>query len=250
MIRIEERKPGDCTVASGQSRAQDIKGFLMTGHSSRCKVVIDKREHALVGISPFNSRFSPFYVRELLKWVDENFLSFDVLLPDERSAAMIVMAASGSTEKAMKKSRKEMKRHRRALRCIKNESSWSHDWRVVEFSDYSMDSRYVEMMEKARLEFESNESFRMVCLEMVRMAVGCRASVTGGCQVLDNDVMDSAVSYIFSEIPFYLDSPSIMGVASSVLIYHRKWPIGDLLFSGEMGVVVSSSQAHGVVRPV
>lgn len=56
-----------------------------------------------------------------------------------------------------------------------------------------------------------------------------------------------AVPYIFAEMPFYLSSAELIGVPSSILAYHRLWPIGTGLFAGQFPLLVNPAQGHGIV---
>ncbi len=56
-----------------------------------------------------------------------------------------------------------------------------------------------------------------------------------------------SLEYIFDEIPFYVNSPSLLNRENSVLAYHREWPVGELLLNGEQPLCVDKQQGHGIV---
>lgn len=62
----------------------------------------------------------------------------------------------------------------------------------------------------------------------------------------DTDV-SLASSYVLTEMPFYLCSAELLGTDCSVLAYHRPWPIGNALLSGELPLSVDGRQGHGIV---
>ncbi|EHU8076155.1 tRNA-dependent cyclodipeptide synthase [Vibrio cholerae] len=72
--------------------------FIIQGETSRCEAIIRQGKHALIGISPFNSRFSKAYVSSLVLFIAERFSQVDILMPciDEASRLLI---ASGVDEK-------------------------------------------------------------------------------------------------------------------------------------------------------
>ncbi len=48
-------------------------------------------------------------------------------------------------------------------------------------------------------------------------------------------------------MPFYLSTPELLGVSTSILAYHRAWPIGDALLAGEFPLRIDQRQGHGIV---
>lgn len=224
--------------------------FSICGHSKRCTELIARREHLLIGISPFNSRFSTDYVSSLLAWAIAGFHRVDVLLPDEESASLLLLASGVPQTKALRKARKELRRHHRALRHIL--AAWgdatSHT-RIIEFSDYFHDERYLELRSAAQNAFENCPAFRDACLRMSSQVLDRRTRTTDApCRMLDADAgVHLASSYVLTEMPFYLCSAELLGTDCSVLAYHRPWPIGSALLSGKFPLSVDERQGHGIV---
>lgn len=223
--------------------------FSICGHSERCNELIARREHLLVGISPFNSRFSTEYVSSLLAWASAGFRRVDVLLPDEESAALLLIATGVSQTKALRKARKELRRHRRSLEHILDaRGNATSLTRIIDFSDYFHDERYLKMRSAAQNAFENCRAFRDACLCMSRQALERRTQTTGTCMLLSADAdVHLASSYVLAEMPFYLCSAKLLGTDCSVLAYHRPWPIGNALLSGEFPLSVDGRQGHGIV---
>ncbi len=61
------------------------------------------------------------------------------------------------------------------------------------------------------------------------------------------ETTDISIEYIFDEIPFYINTPSLLNIESSILVYHREWPVGELLLRGEPPLYVDKQQGHGIV---
>lgn len=227
-----------------------LSDFEIHGHSSQCSSVIDRKEHLLIGISPFNSRFSPNYVESLLNWGLKTFSQVDILLPDENSAAALLTATGDSPNKAARKARKELNRHRRALeRIFSRIGERSSRTRVIDFSDYFHHKKYTAIKTIAQETFQTCEKFRAACLNMSLQAIRGRTKVIGS-QSEDLEACKAAVSYIFAELPFYLCTAELLEANTSVLAYHRKWPIGDALMAGEFPFSVDPRQGHGIVSIV
>ena len=47
-----------------------------------CAKILNAREHAVIGISPFNSYFSEQKITDLIVWAKETFGTFHVYVPD------------------------------------------------------------------------------------------------------------------------------------------------------------------------
>jgi len=231
-------------------KKQAVTDFTIKGHSRQCSGLIKLREHLLVGISPFNSRFSPDYVEALLVWGHKNFAQVDVLLPDEENTVKLLLAIGQPAGKAMRKTRQELNRHRRSvMQAIDKIGDLATHCKTLQFSDYEQHPKYQHLKLATQNCYESCDKFRSACINMSAQAIRGRS----GSRDKTDDFLDKvnlAIPYIFAEMPFYLNSPEIMQINSSVMAYHRLWPIGDALFAGEFALRVDKRQGHGVVSCV
>ena len=225
--------------------------FELEGETPNCKALFARRDHLLIGISPFNSRFSPEYVEALVDWGHSNFARIDILLPSEDDAARLLLASGVAPSKAARKARKEVGRHlRSAHSAVVKAGAEPSAVRVFRFSDFCRDANYLSMRARVQDAFDQSEAFRKSCLSMTRQAVdGRRNGVTdnGIASAPTHAQISQAVPYIFAEIPFYLETPTLIGVESSILAYHRPWSIGTGLFAGVFPLRVSPAQGYGVV---
>lgn len=238
-------------AVSAIDRHFENEEFELKGETENCKALVARREHLLIGISPFNSRFSPEYVESLVDWAHSNFARIDILLPSEDDAARLLLASGVAPSKAAQKARKEIGRHlRSAHSAVVKAGADSSTVRVFQFSDFREDANYLAMRARVQEAFHQSDEFRNACLLMTRQAVDGRRN-----GVADNsfapapthEQISRAVPYIFAEIPFYLDTPALIGVESSILAYHRPWSIGAGLFAGVFPLRVSPAQGYGVL---
>lgn len=248
-VKIDSSSDRMKTIYLSQKIGHYRRNFNIKGETARCNEIIILHEHALIGISPFNSRFSSDYVNALIDWATAHFDAIDVLLPSEEEAARLLVAAGSTHSKAQKKTRREIGRHLKILEpIIERHRTWNRPIRIFQFSDMKDNQAYQK--ERARVEtaFETDQSFREACLEMSRQAVGGRVKGTGGnTGAIDEEQVNLALPYIFAEIPFYVNTPALLSLKHSVLIYHRPWPIGTGLFAGRYPLRVHPSQGYGVV---
>lgn len=223
--------------------------FAIRGHTRRCDALIAKREHLLVGISPFNSRFSPSYVNALLAWGSSQFSKVDVLLPNEEHATRLLLATGVLPGKAIRKTRKELTRHRRFIRqALDRLGVCAQKVRIFDFSDFGTHPAYLRLHSQVSEAFSRCDKFRTACESMSRQAIHGRArGVALDATAAEDAHVRVAIPYIFAEMPFYLNSAEMIGVTSSILAYHRPWPIGTGLFSGQFPLRISANQGHGIV---
>lgn len=173
------------SISSPQESAAGMQNrpladFSIRGHSGKCSPLIGLREHLLIGISPFNSRFSPIYVESLLVWGYKNFSKVDVLLPDEESAVILLLATGISAAKAVRKTRKELNRHRRSLaRIVARLGEQAAQTRIIRFSDYFHHPKYNNLRSAVQNTCETCEKFRMACMDMSFQAIRGRANGVG-----------------------------------------------------------------------
>ncbi|WP_082084487.1 tRNA-dependent cyclodipeptide synthase [Salinivibrio sp. KP-1] len=223
--------------------------FDVTGQTSHCNVIIDQRDHALVGISPFNSRFSKAYVTALVTWAAAHFEHIDLLLPCVEEASRLLKATGMEEKKAIKKTDRELRRHKNHLAAVLSGPSFEgRGIQVIQFNHYADHPRYQKIRSSVENAFESCSRFRKDCLNMSYQAVKGRLKGTGQCQKdVDPELIQKALPYIFAELPFFLDTPSLLDVNLSTLLYHRPWPIGKGLYHGHYPIQVTKNQSYGIV---
>ncbi|WP_083859174.1 tRNA-dependent cyclodipeptide synthase [Bartonella florencae] len=86
--------------------------FSIRGQSKNCSRLIAMKQHLMIGISPFNSRFSEKYITELICWSAKKFKDIDILLPDIESAMLLILSSRSTKTKAESKTKKELNRIR------------------------------------------------------------------------------------------------------------------------------------------
>ncbi|WP_445373632.1 tRNA-dependent cyclodipeptide synthase [Photorhabdus tasmaniensis] len=223
--------------------------FTVQGETSRCNQIIQRGDHALVGISLFNSRFSKDYVVDLIQWSRHYFRQVDILLPCEREASRLLVASGTEDDKAIKKTQREIKRHVRRLDDIISIATLkSKQIRIIQFSDFALNYDYQSLKTQVENAFNESESFKKSCLDMSFQAIKGRLKGIGQYfDKIDLQCIYKALPYIFAEIPFYLNTPRLLGVKHSTLLYHRPWPIGEGLFNGSYPIQVGDKQSYGIV---
>lgn len=216
----------------------------LTGQTQHCDSILAQRDHLLIGISPFNSKFSPRYIESLIQWGASNFKKIDILLPDIESASLILQSAGNPLTKALKKTRKEINRHIRTIEAILIDfKKKSYEINLYKFSDFFNNPEYLKIKKMAEDNFVACHEFREACLQMAKQAIAGKLNS-------QNDELENimiSVPYIFTEIPFYINSPLLLGLESSVLVYHKPWIIGENLRTKSSKIKISDKQGHGII---
>ncbi|CAM5590921.1 MULTISPECIES: tRNA-dependent cyclodipeptide synthase [Alphaproteobacteria] len=214
----------------------------------RCSELFDSRTHAVIGISPFNSYFSEMRISELARWARRNFTAFHFYVPD-RPAALTLEALGYSPARAEKKARRQANylenKIARALSTVEAEDELSTillNGRVLdEHNNYSAGhARYQDL-------FASDPEFREGCLESAAWVLEKHPDRKGP---LTPTAIEMGARYFLAEVPFFLDTPYILGVQHSVFCYHQCPAFLRKLLETQRGAIASPNQGFIEVTPV
>lgn len=238
------------TITNKFTDTESKLNISLSGYSENCKALIKRGDHILVGISPFNSRFSASYVNSTLEWAHLNFRKVDILLPDEKHAAMLFSGLTESPNKVNRKVRKELNRHHRSIeRSLQDLGDVASTTTVIKFCDFFEAPDYKKIYNSILDTFDNSEKFRNACFDMSSQAIsGKQADRKWDGANVDKKTIEAATPYIFVELPFYLDTPALIGERSSVFAYHRVWPIGKKIWEGAFPLRISTNQGHGIFK--
>ncbi|WP_252178190.1 tRNA-dependent cyclodipeptide synthase [Endozoicomonas sp. 4G] len=231
------------------SEKNQCKELYISGATPRCESIIQQGEHALIGISPFNSQFSKTYVTSLVNFIARRFKRFDILMPCLSEASRLLIATGMEEKKAIKKTRRELRRHKTHLTYLLSLYELrSTPAKIIQFSDFIDNTSYKSLNFEAKKAFANCSRFRQDCLTMSQMAVRGRLRGKGRQDSeLKSQLVNDALPYIFAELPFFLDTPSLLNVPYSTFFYHRVWPIGEGLYKGHYPVKVKPKQSYGLI---
>ena len=94
--------------------ASTESAFSINSATSNCERIRLLKDHVMIGISPFNSKFSDDYIERLLLWVSGSFSNFDFLLPGLE--ASFLLEATGKTPTSVaRKTRHELNRNMKSI---------------------------------------------------------------------------------------------------------------------------------------
>ncbi|MER5636860.1 tRNA-dependent cyclodipeptide synthase [Kitasatospora sp. NPDC002227] len=217
--------------------------FEALPYSGRCQGIWQRGDHLLIGVSPGNSYFSHQRIAELVLWSCELFGSVDIVYADLQVAAQF--AAAGYTpENAARRAAKEIKTTRRRIdRGL--ELAAVPGVRVRALSEFQDDPVYRRLHRATLDALAADQEFRAATEGMARSFLTAKL----GAEV-PPAALAAGVDYIAAELPFFLDTPSLLGVPSSVACYHVELPLTPVLFGRQEGLRAAAGQAYAVIRPL
>ncbi|MDH6133466.1 cyclo(L-tyrosyl-L-tyrosyl) synthase [Kitasatospora sp. MAA4] len=212
--------------------------------SDRCRQVWERGDHLLIGVSPGNSYFSPQRISELILWAREFFDSVDIVYADLHVDTQF--AAFGYTpEHAQRRAAKEIKTTARRIQRGVEEAGWEAV-RVRAVSDFLADARYDQLRFAIEEGLRGDPVFRQAAEGMARSFLAGRTP--DGAEPTAEQLA-AGLRYICAELPFFLDTPGLLGVPTSVSCYHVELPLTPVLFGRSEGLRAVPQQAYAVVRP-
>lgn len=83
-----------------------VEGYGVKPVSRTCASIYEAKDHAVIGVSPFNSYFSEERLTKLFTWAHRTFRAFHIFVPDE--ATRYTLEAVGYSEgRARRKARRQ-----------------------------------------------------------------------------------------------------------------------------------------------
>ncbi|MER8182191.1 tRNA-dependent cyclodipeptide synthase [Kitasatospora sp. NPDC094015] len=213
--------------------------------SDRCRAVFDRGEHLLIGVSPGNSYFSHQRLTELIRWAREFFESVDVVHADLHVDAQY-RAAGGPVDQAERRAAKEVKATRRRIQRALAEAGVD-GVRAHALSDFRAEPVYRRLHGRVLDALATDPVLRSATEGMARGFL--RARLPDGVEPAPAQLA-AGVEYIAAELPFFLDTPALLRVGSSISCYHLELPLTPVLFGGGEGLRAVPAQGYAVVRPL
>jgi len=206
-----------------------------------CAEVLRAREHAVIGVSPFNSYFSEEKIASLIVWAKANFRAFHIYVPDGPS--QFTLEALGCPEnkarkKANRQSRWLLNKIRRAL-CAAGVDESEADQSILCSKTLDHQDAYCRLVNQVDAICAYDLSFHEGCVETSRWVLNGQA---GDPLDVTREMLESAVRYLKAELPLFINSPAIVGATSSVFVYHQCPPFLEDLFQTRRGDIVSGRQ--------
>jgi cyclo(L-tyrosyl-L-tyrosyl) synthase len=192
------------------------KAVLNFANSESEKIFVLK-EHALIGISPFNSYYSEENLKKIFSWGVSTFKRINICIPD--GISMYTLQAMGySQEKAEKKTKlHDNNLKNKAIKALvaNNIPEVEANNMIVFISELMKNERYLKFHDTYKKLYETNEDFRKGCLATSKIVLASKGFQGDA----DDEAVRVAVKYFIAELPIYLNTAEILNVSSSLYVY-------------------------------
>ncbi len=196
----------------------EIKEVRVSPINEKSNQLFKLKEHAVVGISPFNSYFKEEKIEKIISWAMGNFNSVNVFIPDMISKFSL-QAVGYSLERAIKKTRRQDSYLKNKVIRALNNIGFSDEeafQNVLFISALNSNESYVELYNQCIDLFEKNPEFRSDCFAASEWVLSGMKKVS-----LNEHSLKHAVKYFLYELPLFLNTPQILNISSSLFIYHN-----------------------------
>ncbi|MEU3062899.1 tRNA-dependent cyclodipeptide synthase [Streptomyces subrutilus] len=193
----------------------------------------DRCDHALIGLSPWNGRYSRRYIEALVTWAHARFPRVDVFTPGYEAAHTLVAAGFATAEAVHRARRAGTQLRNPALRALRDAGMVQPERHVHTWTQLHARPAYTRARHRVQLAYAADPAVRRACRRTAREAVR-----GAGRSVPDESAIDLAVGYALAELPLVTEGPSIFDVSSSVFLYHRDMELVHPLVSGESKALV------------
>lgn len=209
-----------------------------------CEKRLTDCTHVCVGVSPFNGYFTAGRIAELVAWALEAYPDSHFFVPDE-APAYTFMALGYEEKKARHKARRQGQYVVNKIKTGMELAGIEPDeTRILTAARLRENPRYVELAAHVRERFEDDPMFRE---ETMTTSEWVLAGYLPAGQAPTQEQKLLAVQYFLDELPLFLDTPGIVGVPTSTFVYHQRVPFLEKLYTGGIGLEVSTGQSFTVL---
>ncbi|WP_440899533.1 tRNA-dependent cyclodipeptide synthase [Actinosynnema sp.] len=219
--------------------------FTVEPFTEESRLIWERREHVVFGVSPGNSYFQVPRMAELFGWLRGESDRIDVVIPD--SALVHTYLALGYEE------RRAERTARAAINVLRNRvgRAWEEAGGPRPGDGLNLMSEledgevYRARLAECERALREDEVLWGTSAEMSREVLALK----GYRGTASDEQVERAMRYLLAELPFFLASSEIFDVPTSVNFYHRKLPLAEVVFSGASLLRASPRQAYATIRP-
>lgn len=234
-------------------------------YTPNCRRILQDADHLLIGVSPGNGYFSIPTLTRMFRWAHATFGRVDVIVPD-RSLASNYRAQGYPEQAARKKARTEVSCVRRRVRRAWERGEIPEEHRRAHLlSDLARSDAYEQLHLRVRDALTTDGRIRALCRSLSARAVPVAAAASGtpgdpgtatgsaedgGAEPggTGGDATALALEYLIDELPFFIDTPSILGVPSSLACYHAPVGFADLLYTEDGPLHAAANQGFVLLK--
>ncbi|MEW1654055.1 MULTISPECIES: tRNA-dependent cyclodipeptide synthase [unclassified Streptomyces] len=189
-----------------------------------CRRVLERGEHALIGVSTGNSYFTQRTLAALLKWAVDLFDHVDVIYTDLHLADMY--AADGYTpEHAASRAKKTARDAHRRIRRAVEQLPPTKAVQVRALSECATLPGYQAVHTRLESARSHDQDLARICDDhVVQWLADCDHTTPANADG-DDPRHRAALAYLMAELPILTATPEALDLPSSVCCYHTFMPI-------------------------
>ncbi|WP_409483026.1 tRNA-dependent cyclodipeptide synthase [Arsenicicoccus dermatophilus] len=231
-------------VATPVTPAATLDGFVATPLTPRCAQVADLARHVCLGISPFNGYYTQPRIDLLVRWGLETYPSVSFYVPD-LSPQHTFRALGYAEGKARTKARRQGAYVLNKIRTALGKAGVEDPEPYLQWSEpLAANEQYQRLAREGRERFADDAAFRAATLDTSRWVLAGKIP-DGGEPTAEQ--AELAVEYFLDELPFFVDTPAIVGEGPSVFVYHQPVDYLARLYRHELSLVPSEHQGFLVL---
>lgn len=193
-------------------------------------------EHAIIGISPFNSYFSEQNITKLISWSLKTFAQFTVFIPNGWSFYTLV--GQGYTEsEAIKKTKKhDLKLRNKVIRAFNNNyiPKEKAEGYILTAQELDRNDAYKRIYDECLDRFNTDISFREMCLSTSKKII----SKTN--KNICDELLHFAANYVINEMPLFTKTPDFLIVPSSFMVYHNVSELTKYIYDNKQSLCLTN----------
>ncbi|MFD0690674.1 tRNA-dependent cyclodipeptide synthase [Actinomadura fibrosa] len=207
--------------------------------------LLERGEHALLGVSPGNSYFTVPRLTALLGWARSSFDAVDVMYVDLHLDSMYVCSGTTPQKAGARATRAVRDTRRRIRRAVEATGGTASELRVDPLSRYVERPGYRAVLGHVDEVVRTNDRLRRSCEEHVESVIAERAD--GDAPEAREAMLRAGLAYLRTEMPFLVNTPEVLDVPTSLNCYHSVMPVLRGIQANP--ALCYETQGHVIVRP-
>ncbi|GGS32480.1 MULTISPECIES: tRNA-dependent cyclodipeptide synthase [Actinokineospora] len=199
--------------------------------TAHCADPLAAAEHVCIGISPFNSYFTPERIADLARWAMARFRSFHFFVPDAPSAYTLEALGYDPRRAARKAQRQGNYTRNKISRAMEQLHVPDQRELVLDSAALNENKAYQGLLAEAHRRFTSDPEFAENCLTASGWVMERR--LPEGEQPT-REQLRHAVRYFLAELPMFVGTTEVVGAGSSVFAYHQRVDFLERMYRGEL----------------
>lgn len=177
-----------------------------------------KKEHVLLGISPFNSYFSEDMITIWIRWAQRNFASFTIFIPDTLPIFTFLSLDYDEPRAKTKARRQAAYLKNKIFRALAKLGFTDKEAQnlIVDMAKLEGNEVYMALKAQGLEVYHRDGLFQSECDK-------CTNWVLSGHDARSWSLKNTsiAVQYVLAELPLFMNTPAILNKPSSLFAYHQ-----------------------------